>query len=221
AGHRRAAARRMEAFARAAESVPAHREAACHAWGDLSLWTLMLGDRAAAAQLAQKAISLATPSTAGNAVVARFVAMPEASPAEWAARANQQFHGDGVAPLKNLALVYALLANRHFLAAQALLEPMWQNGADLIDEGLPVLLAWCYVETAKPAQAGPLLRPNPIPSQNGPGAFTAFYFPRLFYLRGEIAKQQGNQSEAAAAVRTFLELSGPDPLMWGEEKKVR
>jgi tetratricopeptide (TPR) repeat protein len=221
AGRRREAQRAMEAFAQSAEGVPALRDVASHAWSDLAVWSVMLGDRTAAGQAAQKAIALATQNSAGSAVVARFLALPEASPAEWGSRANQQFGSGAQMPIKNVALGYALLVNRHFLAAQAILEPMWQNGAPLIDEGLPVVLAWCYLETGKAKEAEALLRANPIPPNAGPGAFTGLYLPRLFYLRGVLAQQEGRHEEANAEYRKFLALSGPDPLVWGEEKKAQ
>src|SRR5947208_1105232 len=82
AGHRRAAMQQMEAFARASEQTPAMRDAASRAWSDLALCALMLGDRNAAAQLAQNALSAASQASAGNAVVSRFLAMPEATSTE-------------------------------------------------------------------------------------------------------------------------------------------
>jgi Flp pilus assembly protein TadD len=220
AGRRRQAMRELESFANNAQNAPALRDAASRAWSDLTIWALMIGDRGVATQAAPKAIALATPASAANAVVARFLALPEASLAEWASRADQQF-GPGTPPVKNYALGYALLLNRHFQAAQALLEPMWRNGAQLTDEGLPVLLAWCYLETGKPEQAEALLRPNPIPPSTGPGVFSAFYFPRLFYLRGALATRAGRQEDARAEYRKFLDLSGTDALVWGEEKNAR
>jgi tetratricopeptide (TPR) repeat protein len=219
AGRRRQAIAQMGAFAQSSQAVPALRDAAAHAWSDLAVWLMMLGDRNAASQAVQKAVALATPASAGSVVVARFLTLPEASPVEWGTRANQQF-GAQLA-IKNVALAYALLMNRQFLAAQALLEPMWQNGASQTDEGLPVLLAWCYLETGKAKEAEALLRPNPIPQNNGPGPYTGFYLPRLFYLRGMLAEQQGRKDEAHAEYHKFLALSGPDPLMWGEEKRAQ
>jgi Flp pilus assembly protein TadD len=217
AGRRHEAVREMEAFARASEPNPGMRDAVSHAWSDVTIWHLMLGERDAATQASQKAFSLATSNSAGNAVVAHFLILPDASPAEWGARANQQFGAPGLNPIKNLALSYALLFNSQFVAAQAILEPMWQNGATLADEGLPVLLAWCYIENGRAKDAEPLLRPYPIPPVNGLGAYTGLYFPRFFYLRARIEPQ----AQARDDYRKFLTLSGPDPLIWGEEKKAK
>jgi tetratricopeptide (TPR) repeat protein len=218
-GRRRQAMRELESFARGADSVSTLRDAASRAWSDLAVWQLMLDDRSAAAQSAQKAITLATPASAGNAVVSRFVSLPEATAAEWASRANQQFGAQ--TPIRNIALAYALLLSRQLAAAQSLLEPMWHNGAPLTDEGLPVLLGWCYLETGKTTEAESLLRLNPIPPAGGPGAFSGMYLPRLFYLRGTLAAKAGRPQEARTEYRKFLDLSGPDGLIWGEEKKAQ
>jgi Flp pilus assembly protein TadD len=221
AGRRRQATREMEAFAHAAEGQPPLRDAGSRAWSDLSIWQVMLGDRGSAAQSAQKAIALATPASAGNAVISRFLSLPDASPAEWASRADQQFGAGAQSPIKNVAVGYALLLSGQFAAAQSVLEPMWQNGAPLADEGLPVLLAWCYLQTGKTSEADPLLRFNPVSQNAGPGAFTGLYLPRLFYLRAIEAAKAGRQEEARAEYTKFLKLSGQDALIWGEEKKAQ
>ena len=77
------------------------------------------------------------------------------------------------------------------------------------------------METGRGQDAGPLLRFNPVPSPDGPSLFVSFYFPRLYYLRGAEAEKAGRAEEARADFKVFLELSGPDPLIWGEEKKAR
>ena len=98
---------------------------------------------------------------------------------------------------------------------------MVQSGGPGADETLPVLLAWAWLETGKAADAAPLLAANPIPSPDGVTPFTVMYFPRLLYLRGRLAEAQQNRAAAAQAYRAFLELSGPTPLAWGEEKRAR
>jgi len=52
-------------------------------------------------------------------------------------------------------------------------------------------------------------------------AHAAFYFPRLYYLRGLAAEKSGKPREASEAYHLFLQLSGPDPLAWGEEAKAK
>ena len=82
------------------------------------------------------------------------------------------------------------------------------------------MLAWTRLETGRAKDAAPLLRFNPIPSTNGLSMFAPFYFPRIYYLRGLVAEQEGKPDEARANYRIFRQLSGPDPLIWGEEQRA-
>ena len=136
-GRRKAAAQQMGAFALAAESGPL-REIASRAYAELALWSVMSGDRDGAARLAQKALSIAGPASAGNAMVARFLAQPPAGSSEWAVRAEQQFPGPAQGAIKNFSLAYALLINQQFQPAMLLFKQMWEAGSPTADEGLPV-----------------------------------------------------------------------------------
>jgi Flp pilus assembly protein TadD len=219
-GRRKAAAQQMGAFALAGESGPL-RDIASRAYSELSVWSLMFGGREEAARLAQKALSIAGPASAANALVARFLAQPPASSSEWAVRAEQQFPGPAQAAIKNFSLAYALLINQQFQPAMLLFRQMWENGSPTADEGLPVMLAWCYLETGRVKEAAALLATNPVPNANGPTPYAAFYIPRILYLRGLLAEKEGRAADGRAFYDKFLAVSGPDPLLWGEEKKVR
>jgi Flp pilus assembly protein TadD len=219
-GRRKAAAQQMGAFALASESGPL-REIASRAYAELAIWSLQSGDRDGGARLAQKALSIAGPASAGSALVARFLASAPAGPSEWVVRAEQQFPGPAQSAIRNFALAYALLLSRQFQPAMLLLRQMWEAGSPTADEGLPVMLAWCALETGRVKDAAPLLASNPIPSANGLTPYTGFYIPRLLYLRGLLAEKEGRAADARAYYDKFLALSGPDPLLWGEEKKVR
>jgi Flp pilus assembly protein TadD len=219
-GRRKAAAQQMAAFALASESGPL-RDMASRAYAELAIWSLETSDREGAARLARKALSIAGPASAGNALVAQFLSLPPASSSEWVVRAEQQFPGPAQTAIKNFALAYALLVNQQFQPALLLLRQMWESGSPTADEGLPVMLAWCYLETGHVKEAAPLLASNPMPSANGLTPYTGFYIPRLLYLRGLLAEKEGRAGEARAYYDKFLALSGPDPLLWGEEKKVR
>jgi len=219
-GRRKPAAQQMGAFALANENGPL-REVASRAYAELAVWSLMIGDRPGAGGFAQKALSMAGANSAGNAMVARFLSLPPANSSEWAVRAEQQFPGPQQAVIKNFSLAYALLLNQQFQPALLLLRQMWESGTPTADEGLPVMLAWCYLETGKPKEASELLRTNPVPSPAGLTPYTSFYIPRLLYLRGQLAEKEGRAADARAAYDKFLAISGPDPLMWGEEKKAR
>ena len=219
-GRRKAAAQQMGAFALANESGPL-RDIASRAYAELAIWSLETGDREGAARLAQKALSIAGPASAGNALVAKFLSQPPASSSEWVVRAEQQFPGPAQNAIKNFSLAYALLVNQQFQPALLLLRQMWETGSPTADEGLPVMLAWCYLETGRVKEAAPLLASNPLPPANGLTPYTGFYIPRLLYLRGLLAEKDGRAGEARAYYDKFLAISGPDPLLWGEEKKVR
>jgi tetratricopeptide (TPR) repeat protein len=218
-GHRKDAYRQMQAFADGAENTPL-RDASSRAYAELSLWSLMMGDRGAATQLAAKAVRIASPAARGNAIVAAFLALPPVSASEWSVRAEQAFGGAAQTSIRNFALSYALLMNSEFKPAQLLLKQTWDNGTPAADEGLPVVLAWTLLETGKPQEAAPLLKFNPVVNANGLTPYAAIYLPRIFYLRGVIAEKEGRSSDAAAEVKKFLALSGDAPLIWGEEKKA-
>jgi Flp pilus assembly protein TadD len=219
-GRRKLATQQMGAFALRAEEGPL-REVSSRAYAELATWSLMLGDREIAGRLAQKALSLAGPNSAGNALVARFFSLPPASSSEWTVRAEQQFPGPAQTAIRNFALAYALLIDRQFQPAQLLLRETWESGSPVADEGMPVMLAWSDLETGRQKDAAPLLANNPIPSSAGLTPYTGFYFPRLLYLRGLLATKEGRTGDARGYYDKFLALSGPDPLIWGEEKKVR
>jgi hypothetical protein len=151
------------------------------------------------------------------AALALFVTQPPASASEWALRAERAFPEPAQASLKNISRVYALLFQKDFAGALPLLREMYAawNISDR-NAGLPVLLAWCYVETGRPQDAVPLLAMNPAPDPSGLSPFVSLHFPRLLYLRGVIDERQRKQQ-----FELFLKLSGPDPLMWGEEARAR
>jgi hypothetical protein len=77
------------------------------------------------------------------------------------------------------------------------------------------------IETGQVKDAAPFLRFNPIPQATGIGPFWSLTMPRIFYLRGVAAAAEGKAAEAKDQYRLFLQLSGPDPLLWDEEKKAK
>jgi len=212
-GRRKAGYSRMQAFARTAEAGGI-REAAGEAYVQLAIWSVALGDRAGAAQLARKAVALSTPATANLAMLAEFLAQPPASPVEWEARAARAFPPNAPDRERKLALAYALLRDKQFPAAARVLEPLY---SDREAESVPVLLAWAYAESGRPKDAGTLLRFNPIPRGSGVPPLSAFEFPRLEYLRGRLAAEAGNPEQAQSYYKLFRKLSGDEPLAWGEE----
>jgi tetratricopeptide (TPR) repeat protein len=221
-GRRRQAYQRLLAIAGAAGSGP-QRELAARSYAELAVWSLFLGDRAAAARMAQEAVSVPGAPVPATALIAKFLTQPPATPEEWRARAGKLFPPNpALEPLRDVAVAAALLVDREYQPASEILRKLYDEGARTpIDEGLPVLLAWTLLETGRYQEAAGLLRFNPVPPPEGFTAHAAFYFPRLYYLRGLAAEKSGKPREASEAYHLFLQLSGPDPLAWGEEAKAK
>lgn len=215
AGRRRRACAEMEAVARGAS-----RDLASRAYAQLALWTLMLGDRANAASSSALALSNASQAAMLPAFVARFLAQPQAGADEWTDRAARAFPN---APnsIRDLTLLAALLIDRQFAAAAPILDRLESAGATSSDFDLGIVTAWTAIEAGKSNVAAPLLRWNPIPPAGGPGSYLSLQFPRIFYLRAIAAEKEGRAEEARSNYKLFLQLSGPDPLVWGEESKAK
>jgi len=218
-GRRTEGYRRMQDLARAAETG-GRKELAARAYAEAAIWSLMLGDRAAAEALAAHAAPLAGPASDALVVLARFLSQPQASGLEWASRADRAFSAPAAVTIHDLALGYALLLASDFTAAAAPAERIWRHTAPTGEEHADVVLAWVRLEAGKPEDAAALLRANPIPDATGPGPFTSFVFPRIFYLRAMAAESAGRTDEARTNYRLFVQLSGDRPLVWGEEKKA-
>jgi hypothetical protein len=184
------------------------REMASHAYSQLAIWSLISGDRAAAEQVAAKAVATATPSSALEAVVARFLAQPPVAAAEWQTRAEHLAPNPNQGSIRDTVLAYSLLLSREYAAALPVLQRLYDSGASSSNEGLPVLLAWSYLETGRDGDAAPLLQFNPVPPIAGPGAFTALYFPRLFELRARLAEKRGDAAAAESNRKIFAALGG-------------
>ena len=188
------------------------------------MWSLFLGDRAAASEMAQKALSIPGVPLPAAALVAKFLA----APGRLRPRNGPRAPGNCSRPIRgwrrsaNMALACALLLDREYQPASAILRKLYDEGAHPPgEEGIPVLLAWTLLETGRYQEAAALLRSVPVPPVTGPTVFAPFYFPRLYYLRGLAAEKSGKPREAREAYRLFLQLSGPDPLAWGEEAKAK
>jgi len=186
----------------------ASRDLASRAYAELAIAHLMRGDRASAAQRAQESARLAGPSSAGLSLIARFLAQPSGSPAEWAARADRLFGNAAQSPLRDLTLGYALLLDKQFQAASGALKRAWEASGPSTDTNAGILLAWALLEGGRVQEAAPLLRSNPVPPSSGMGPMMSFWFPRIFQLRGLLAEKQGKPGEARSNYQIFQKLSG-------------
>ncbi len=192
--------RRRQGYATLAAQVSGvPREMQANAYAELALWSLVDDDRPAAARMAERAGAGAL----GGLV--RFLTLPPAEPAEWAARAQQLF--SGAVAERDLAVAYALLLNRQFQPAAALLRRIYENAGSSPEAETPVDLAWALIETGNFKDAAPLLRLNPVPQATGPNALMAVSFPRIFRLRAQLAQKENKAEEARASQRIFELLS--------------
>jgi hypothetical protein len=73
---------------------------------------------------------------------------------------------------------------------------------------MPVLLAWCDVETGDFEAAAPLLARTPVPPPTGVTTFMPLWFPRIFELRRAVAEKAGKSDEAKQNRELFAKLSG-------------
>ena len=217
-GRRNAACQQMARLVNAPDTAGG-RNVAVHASAELAIWTLMLGDRAGASEMARKAAELAKPALSVQATLARFLSQAPASAAEWTARAKELAPDPAQSALGSIALADALLLAKEFPAALPVLQAMYDNGNPAADEGLAILLAWADVKTGHIPEAAALLKANPPLAEAGITWSMPFYFPRIFYLRAVVAEKQGRPDEARENWRIFHALSGPDALMWGEEQE--
>ena len=177
-GRTKPAIESLQQMARSA-GADGSRELASRAYAQLAVWSLLSGDRTAAMAQAEKAAMLAVPGSAAEAAVVRFLTLPPASASEWQARAERLAPNPAQQAIRDTMLAYALLLSGQFAPAAEHFNRLYDQGAAETNEGIPVLLAWCYTETGRPNDAAPLLEFNPAPSVNGPSIFTSFYFPRL------------------------------------------
>jgi tetratricopeptide (TPR) repeat protein len=205
-GRRKQAVQQMQAFAQSTERSPQH-ELAAIAYTEMALWSLYSGDRANAAAVLQKAMPLAGPASAATVILARFLAQPPGSDAEWTSRAAQLFRNPAQEGLRDLMTAYALLLDKQYQPASRVLQNLYDTGR-ATDEGIPALLAWTLLETGRAPDAAPLLRLNPVPPPGGIGSFTAFYFPRLYELRAMAAEKEGRTADAQTNRDLYRKLSG-------------
>ncbi len=196
-GRRKQAYGALQSLAQKAEH-DSQQPVASHAYAELAIWSLMSGDRAGAAQMAQKASSLATPATGAPAVIARFLAQPSASADEWTSRAERFVSSPQQSAVRDQVLAYALLLDGKVDAAANPLQRLYRTSGVSDSEGLPVLLAWADIARGNMDAAAQLLKLNPIPPVTGVSTFMPLYFPKIFELRSEVAGKAGRTDEAPA-----------------------
>ena len=205
-GKRKEARAQMLTVAQGGEAGPV-RDIPAHAYAELAMWNLMLGDRAAATPMVAKALAFATPSSATIAGLTQLIAQSPASVAEWEARATRIAPTAAQIPIRKLAMAMSLIFAREFAAARPVLQEMYDSGSPAADESLVVLLAWADAETGKTTEAAGLLKTNPPLGESGLTWSTYLYIPRILGLRGAVSHDD-------AAMKAFRQLSGDETTIW-------
>ena len=191
--------RREQAIALLAAEAPkqAQPDVRARSYALLAVWSALCDDRDAAARYAVQAGSLVTPASAGTVAVSRLAVMPPAAAGEWAARAEAIF---GRAPaLKDIALAYALLLDRHFAEAIPLLQKMEARTGVSGDRSAAIDLAWALIETGKVEEAAPLLRMNPVPGSDTATAFYGFLLSTLVQAARDCRRARGQVRRGSGA----------------------
>jgi tetratricopeptide (TPR) repeat protein len=172
-------------------------QATVAAWVQLAVWKLSQGDRAGARERAARAGRAARdPASALMARLSQYLAGPEGTAEEWAARAQRAFPEAAQAPLRRSALAYALLLTRQFAAALPLVREIHESTPASANEPANVLLAWALVEAGRAGEVGDLLNTYPAPQPGGEQVFACLSFPRILQLRGVV---QGRRARAAGS----------------------
>jgi Flp pilus assembly protein TadD len=207
--------RRQEAFARLDRFASSARPAeASLSYAQLAIWAVEGRDRQRARDYAAKA-SAPLPV----ALLARFVAQPATTPAEWSARAASAFPSPAQAALRRLALAYALLSSGEFAAAVEPLQEIYDTTQPSSPDWPAVPLAWALIETGKYERASALVSGYQAPNPAAEGPLGSLVFPRVLYVRGVLAGKQGRSDEARADLKLFSTYGGGDGTVVAEPSR--
>lgn len=204
-GRSRQARERVRQLAMAAPSG----ELRALASGFLAAWSLEQGDREQARRHALAGGGGASPQARDLARICLFLSRPPASPEQWASLAGQEFARPEEAGLRRTALAYALLMDGRVRDALPVLGELLTNSPPSPWETLPVLLAWAATESGEDPTRW--LRRWPIPDPGMPQPFDFLTWPRVLYLQALVHQRRGDNEQARALFRLFLETAGDRP----------
>ncbi len=128
----------------------------------VALWSRLRGDLPGAQQALQRAFPTRQVNSV-NGLLALFVSLGPAPPAEWAKRASVQFADPRIKGVGTLALGTALLVNQHYEAAAQLFQKGLEQTPIPDDAEVRTLLAWALTGSGKEAEAKSLLAQHGIP----------------------------------------------------------
>ncbi|MGI8741726.1 MAG: hypothetical protein ACR2NN_03985 [Bryobacteraceae bacterium] len=187
---------RKQALNRMQHLLPtAHGDNAALLGAQLAIWNLQIGDRDAAARLAQDAAGAAvTPGARNLAALCGFLSAHE-------------FHRSG----NHVADAYALLLVGRYGEAIAPLEVLYRETAPESDAQVRTMLAWAYSKAGRTRDAAGLVDIYPIPLTANESLFASLMFPRFLQVRSVVFDLQGRREEAQRLMRLYREYLGDLP----------
>jgi len=171
----------------------------------MAIWDLQLGRRDRAA--GEAAGALKTGAAPPTAIIAQFASEDASTPADWSSRADRMLAAPQLAPLKSLALAYALYMAHQWQAAEPLWKQLTARGASN-DPVTPLIYAHILVELKRPREAQPLVALFPLPQPNASQEFASLAIPQIFATRGAVFASEGKTTEAEASQKVFRTLWG-------------
>ena len=171
------------------------------AFSQLAIWKLQLGDRNAAADLANQAAMRAQGPVAREISAACQV---------FASGTSTGTHG-------NLVDAYAFIFAKKFQDAIPLLQILYGATNPGSDGQIRTLLAWAYVETGAVDKAAGLVDSYPLPLAAGDSLFASLSFPRFLFVRGVVLEQQGKRDDARKSYELYLKYTGNLPGQFSDD----
>ena len=218
-GHHAEAEARLDEIASKPETPATVRLAALVR---LTIWAAFSGDLESAERHSRAMIEIEGGGAVSEAtLLARLLSQPRAGPAEWRRRASFLYRNLGLERWRREALLAALLRDSHLAAARDLAQEIYDAAVPFSRDELQVVLAGLLIETGEAERAGKLLATNPILQPGAESRLHLLVFPRIFYLRGRLAREAGDTETATGEFRLFLSYLGDVPGPFGEGKRAR
>ncbi len=152
----------------------------------LAVWSLEQGVRAAAREQATAAMQAQNPGIRNLAAFCLFLSQPPASAAEWTARAERALPAPAQSLMRENALGYALILDRHFKEAVRPLSEVYSKTGPASDAQVRVLLAWALFESGNLREAKDVLRLWPLPQGTAEPALLWLTYPRVVELKAKL-----------------------------------
>jgi Flp pilus assembly protein TadD len=199
--------RRKTAMARMEKLAPQlNVDSLALALSQLAIWNLESGDRKAAADLANQAVTRAQePFAREMSMACRYFASGVPPGSRTTPPGSHTTMTDA----------YALLFAKKYREALPLLQAIYAATNPSADGQVRTLLAWAYVETGAIDKAAPLLDSYPLPlSSSGVSGplFASLIFPRYLFLRGTVLQHEGKRDEAGKSFELYSKYGGRDQL---------